>query len=66
MKLKLGAPVLFKQPRPGKNEKIFQMYKFRSMSNQKDEMGQVLSDKKRMRYRRYTFIWGYLKKLRVN
>ncbi len=30
VKLKLGSPVLFKQTRPGKNEKIFQMYKFRS------------------------------------
>ena len=46
--LKLGSPVFFKQPRPGKNEKIFQMYKFRSMSNQKDEMGELLPDEQRI------------------
>ena len=33
----MGWPILFKQPRPGKNEKIFNMYKFRTMTNKKDK-----------------------------
>ena len=36
VKIKLGSPVIFKQPRPGKNEKIFNMYKFRTMTDEKD------------------------------
>lgn len=48
VKVKLGSPVLFKQPRPGKNEVIFQMYKFRTMSNQKDERGELLPDSQRL------------------
>ncbi len=42
VKLKLGSPVLFKQKRPGLNEKIFTMYKFRTMTDEKDENGELL------------------------
>ena len=41
---KLGDPILFTQERPGKNEKIFKMYKFRTMTNEKDENGNLLPD----------------------
>ncbi|MCR5187274.1 MAG: sugar transferase [Clostridia bacterium] len=46
--ISLGRPILFKQPRPGKNEKIFNIYKFRTMSNEKDENGNLLSDTQRI------------------
>ena len=45
---KLGSPVLFAQERPGKDEKIFKMYKFRTMSDEKDENGELLSDSIRL------------------
>ncbi|WP_099776774.1 sugar transferase [Streptococcus suis] len=45
---KLGSPVLFKQERPGKNEKIFKMYKFRTMTDEKDEKGELLPDSVRL------------------
>lgn len=45
---KLGSPVLFKQKRPGLNEKIFIMYKFRTMIDKKDEKGDLLPDKDRL------------------
>ena len=45
---KLGSPVLFKQKRPGLNEKIFTMYKFRTMTDEKDKEGNLLSDKDRL------------------
>ncbi|WP_170239475.1 sugar transferase [Streptococcus suis] len=45
---KLGSPVLFKQERPGKDEKIFKMYKFRTMTDEKDERGQLLPDNVRL------------------
>lgn len=41
---KLGSPILFKQERPGKNERIFKMYKFRTMTDEKDEKGELLPD----------------------
>lgn len=48
VRVKLGSPVIFKQPRPGKDEKIFNMYKFRSMSDARDEEGNLLPDKDRL------------------
>lgn len=48
VKTKLGSPVLFTQERPGKNEKIFKMYKFRSMTDEKDEEGNLLPDEVRL------------------
>lgn len=44
----LGRPVFFKQPRPGLNEKIFTLYKFRSMTNAFDSLGNPLSDADRL------------------
>jgi lipopolysaccharide/colanic/teichoic acid biosynthesis glycosyltransferase len=46
--LRMGSPVLFIQPRPGKNARIFNFYKFRTMTNEKDEKGNLLSDEKRL------------------
>lgn len=48
VRINLGSPVLFKQPRPGKDEKIFYMYKFRSMTDQRDERGELLPDEQRI------------------
>ncbi len=48
VKIKLGSPVLFKQARPGKNEKIFNLYKFRTMTDEKDENGNLLPDEVRL------------------
>ena len=45
---KLGSPVIFKQKRPGINEKIFTMYKFRTMTDKKDRDGNLLPDKDRL------------------
>ena len=44
VKKKLGSPVIFKQKRPGKDEKIFTMYKFRTMTDERDENGEMLPD----------------------
>ena len=44
VRTKLGSPILFKQNRPGLDEKIFTMYKFRTMTDQKDETGELLPD----------------------
>ncbi|NBH16202.1 sugar transferase [Clostridiaceae bacterium] len=46
--IKLGSPILFVQERPGKNEKMFHLYKFRSMSNARDRNGNLLSDTERL------------------
>ncbi|URN86191.1 sugar transferase [Acetobacterium wieringae] len=45
---KLGHPVLFKQQRPGLNEKVFTLYKFRTMTDQRDEQGALLPDDQRL------------------
>lgn len=56
VRLKLGSPILFTQNRPGLNEKIFKMYKFRTMLNETDENGELLPDSLRLN--------GFGKKLR--
>ena len=48
VRIKLGSPVLFKQPRPGKDEKIFNLYKFRTMTDDRDENGNLLPDDVRL------------------
>ena len=48
VKFKLGSPVLFTQERPGKNDKIFKLFKFRTMTDEKDENGELLSDEERL------------------
>lgn len=48
VRMKLGSPVLFKQDRPGKNGKIFKVYKFRSMTSEVDANGNLLPDEIRL------------------
>ncbi len=48
IRIKLGKPVIFIQERPGKDERIFRMYKFRSMSDARGEDGELLPDEKRL------------------
>ena len=48
VRVKLGSPVIFKQKRPGKDEKIFKMYKFRSMTSEPDGEGNLLPDEVRL------------------
>lgn len=48
VRVKLGSPVLFRQQRPGKNEKIFTLYKFRTMTDARDENGNLLPDSIRL------------------
>lgn len=48
VRIKLGKPVLFKQERPGKDGKIFKMYKFRTMTDERDESGKLLPDMQRL------------------
>lgn len=48
VRTKLGSPVLFKQERPGLNEKIFMMYKFRTMTDERDGNGKLLPDSMRL------------------
>ena len=48
VRIKLGKPAIFKQERPGKDEKIFTLYKFRTMTDEKDKNGNLLSDEKRL------------------
>lgn len=57
VRVKLGSPVIFCQERPGKDEKIFNLHKFRSMSDARDETGALLPDKERLT--------GFGKKLRA-
>ena len=48
VRINLGAPIIFTQERPGKNGRIFKMYKFRSMSDKRDENGELLPDARRL------------------
>lgn len=48
VKVKLGSPVIFKQKRPGLNEKIFTLYKFRTMTDKRDKNGELLPDSLRL------------------
>jgi len=48
VRIKLGGPVLFTQNRPGKNEKIFKLYKFRTMTTELDNDGKLLPDEVRL------------------
>ena len=48
VRTKLGSPVIFHQDRPGKDGKIFRLYKFRSMTDEKDENGNLLPDEVRL------------------
>lgn len=48
VRVKLGSPVLFKQPRPGKDEKVFDMYKFRTMTDERDSEGNLMPDEVRL------------------
>lgn len=48
VRIKLGSPVLFCQERPGYNEKIFKLYKFRTMTDKRDENGHLLPDSERL------------------
>jgi undecaprenyl phosphate N,N'-diacetylbacillosamine 1-phosphate transferase len=56
VRVKLGSPVIFKQPRPGKDEKVFNLYKFRTMTDERDANGELLPDEVRLT--------GFGKKLR--
>ena len=48
VRVKLGNPALFTQDRPGKNEKVFKLYKFRTMTDERDEKGELLPDEIRL------------------
>ncbi len=48
VRVKLGSPVIFKQPRPGKDEKVFNLYKFRTMTDKRDADGNLLPDEDRL------------------
>ena len=48
VRVKLGKPAIFTQERPGKDEKIFKLYKFRSMTGERDEKGELLPDEVRL------------------
>lgn len=48
VRVKLGSPVIFTQERPGKDEKIFKLYKFRTMTDERDENGELLPDEVRL------------------
>ncbi|KOY83877.1 sugar transferase [Lysinibacillus macroides] len=59
--LKLGSPAIFKQQRPGLNGKVFYVYKFRTMTDERDEKGELLSDSKRL-----TSFGKFLRKLSLD
>ena len=61
IRIKLGGPVIFKQCRPGKDGKIFVIYKFRSMTNAKDKDGNLLPDKDR-----FTKFGNFLRKTSID
>ena len=48
VRVKLGSPVIFAQERPGKDEKVFKLYKFRTMTDERDEDGELLPDEVRL------------------
>jgi len=48
VRVKLGSPAIFKQERPGLNGKVFKLYKFRTMTDERDENGELLSDEVRL------------------
>lgn len=48
VRIRLGSPVIFAQDRPGKNEQIFKLYKFRTMTDARDEKGELLPDTERL------------------
>lgn len=48
VRFKLGSPIIFKQKRPGYKEEIFEIYKFRSMTDKRDTEGNLLADDKRL------------------
>ena len=48
VKIKIGSPVLFAQERPGLHGEIFKIYKFRTMTNERDENGELLPDEQRL------------------
>ncbi|QHW35963.1 sugar transferase [Staphylococcus ursi] len=57
----LGAPVIFKQVRPGKDEVPFKIYKFRTMTDEKDDFGQLLPDEARM-----TKVGAWIRKMSID
>ena len=61
VRIKLGSPIIFKQCRPGKDGKVFVIYKFRSMSNAKDKDGNLLPDKDR-----FTKFGNFLRKTSID
>lgn len=49
VRVKMGSPVLFAQDRPGKDEKVFKLYKFRTMTDERDQNGELLPDEMRLK-----------------